>query len=41
VVRSLLVLGGVGVLDCARVMNRRRNLPGKRIALSRLATCVD
>lgn len=36
-VRQLLDLGGFGVLDCARVMNRRRNLPKKRLALERLA----
>jgi hypothetical protein len=40
IVRVLLVLGGVGILDCARVMNRRRNLPNKKIALERLAGCV-
>jgi hypothetical protein len=37
VVRALLSLAGVGVVDCARVMNRKRNLPNKRIALERLA----
>ena len=37
IVRALLSLSGVGVIDCARVMNRRRNLPNKRIALERLA----
>jgi hypothetical protein len=36
-VRELLVLGECDILDCARVMNRKRNLPNKRIALERLA----
>jgi hypothetical protein len=40
IVRELLRLAGCTVLDCARVMNRRRNLPGKKIALERLAGCV-
>jgi hypothetical protein len=33
----LLELGRCTVLDCARAMNRKRNLPNKRIALERLA----
>ena len=37
IIRALLTLGNVSVLDCARAMNRRRNLPNKRIALERLA----
>ena len=37
IVRALLSLAGVGVIECARVMNRKRNLPNKRIALERLA----
>jgi hypothetical protein len=40
IVGTLLQLGNCSVLDCARVMNRKRNLPGKRIALERLAACV-
>jgi hypothetical protein len=40
IVRILLELGRCSILDCARVMNRRRNLPGKRIALERLAGCA-
>jgi hypothetical protein len=40
VVRTLLALGGVNILDCARAMNRKRNLPNKRVALERLARCV-
>jgi hypothetical protein len=40
VVRELLVLGGCGILDCARAMNRKRNLPNKLIALERLAACA-
>jgi hypothetical protein len=39
ILRELLRIGGFGILDCARVMNRRRNLPGKRVALARLALC--
>jgi hypothetical protein len=39
ILRELLRIGGFGILDCARVMNRRRNLPGKRVALERLALC--
>lgn len=41
IVRTLLELGGCSILDCARVMNRKRNLPNKRIALERLASCAD
>lgn len=37
IVRGLLALAGVGIVECARVMNRKRNLPNKRIALERLA----
>ena len=37
IIRELIALGGFGILDCARAMNRRRNLPNKRIALERLA----
>jgi hypothetical protein len=40
IVRELLVIGGCSILDCARAMNRKRNLPNKRIALERLADCV-
>jgi len=40
IVRTLLELGRCSILDCARVMNRRRNLPGKLIALERLASCA-
>jgi AbiEi antitoxin C-terminal domain len=40
IVRILIELGQCSILDCARVMNRRRNLPNKRIALERLAGCV-
>jgi hypothetical protein len=38
IMRYLLELGQCSILDCARVMNRRRNLPNKRVALERLAT---
>ena len=37
VLRELLRLGEFSVLDCARTMNRRRNLPAKKLALERLA----
>lgn len=40
VVRKLLDLAGCSILDCARVMNRKRNLPNKKIALERLSGCV-
>jgi AbiEi antitoxin C-terminal domain len=40
IVRSLLTLGQCSILDCARAMNRKRNLPNKRVALERLADCV-
>jgi hypothetical protein len=40
IVRELLTLGECDILDCARAMNRKRNLPGKRIALERLSGCV-
>jgi len=40
IVRALLGLGQATILDCARVMNRRRNLPNKKLALERLAACV-
>lgn len=39
VVAELMRLGAFGAIDCARVMNRRRNLPNKRLALERLAAC--
>jgi hypothetical protein len=38
-VRTLITLGNTTVLECARVMNRRRNLPNKLLALERLASC--
>jgi hypothetical protein len=34
---ELIRLGGFTVLDCARTMNRRKNLPAKKLALERLA----
>jgi hypothetical protein len=34
---ELTRLGGFSALDCARTMNRRRNLPAKKLALERLA----
>lgn len=37
IIADLMVFGSFRALDCARAMNRRRNLPGKRIALERLA----
>jgi hypothetical protein len=41
IVRGLLALGRCSILDCARVMNRKRNLPNKVIALERLAACAQ
>ncbi|HEX4056892.1 MAG TPA: hypothetical protein VHX87_01080 [Galbitalea sp.] len=40
IVRELLTIARCTVLDCARAMNRKRNLPNKKIALQRLALCV-
>jgi hypothetical protein len=37
---ELLRIAQCTVLDCARAMNRKRNLPNKRIALERLALCA-
>jgi hypothetical protein len=37
IVGALMAFGGFDAVDCARVMNRRRNLPNKRMALERLA----
>jgi hypothetical protein len=37
---ELMLLARCSVLDCARVMNRKRNLPNKKIALERLAACL-
>jgi hypothetical protein len=39
IVGRLMTIGGFTALDCARAMNRRRNLPGKHAALERLALC--
>lgn len=36
-VQRLLSLGRLTVADCVEAMERRRNLPGKRVALERLA----
>ena len=36
--RALLQLGGTGLDECIALMNRRRNLPNKRVALIRLAS---
>jgi AbiEi antitoxin C-terminal domain len=40
IVRTLLEICDCSILDCARVMNRKRNLPNKRIALERLSGCA-
>jgi hypothetical protein len=40
IVAELLRIAQCTVLDCARAMNRKRNLPNKRIALERLALCL-
>ena len=39
ILRRLLRLGRCSVLDCARAINDRRNLPNKKIALERFALC--
>ncbi|WP_349898004.1 hypothetical protein [Parafrigoribacterium soli] len=39
VVRALMALGDFGASDCAAAMNRRRNLPGKHLAVARLRAC--
>jgi hypothetical protein len=39
VISELLRIGGIDILDCARAMNRRQNLPNKRVALERFALC--
>jgi hypothetical protein len=36
-VRRLLAFGRITVADCLEAMERRRNLPGKRLAIERLA----
>jgi hypothetical protein len=41
VVAELLAIADRSVLECARAMNRKRNLPNKKIALVRLAECAS
>ena len=41
IVTELMALGECTVIDCARAMNRRRNLPNKKLALERLALCTS
>jgi hypothetical protein len=36
IVRQLLAGAGLGIDDCARALDRRRNLPAKKLALARL-----
>jgi hypothetical protein len=40
IVRALMRPGEFDASDCARLIERRRNLPGKRIALERIAECA-
>lgn len=40
IIAELLRIADCSVFDCARAMNRKRNLPNKKIALSRLAECA-
>jgi hypothetical protein len=40
-IRSLMVLGGFGAGECAKTMDRRRNLPGKQRALSRISAAAS
>ncbi|MCU1597752.1 MAG: hypothetical protein JWQ47_1491 [Glaciihabitans sp.] len=37
IIRELMRIGDFRTADCAQIMNRRRNLPNKRMALARLA----
>jgi hypothetical protein len=38
--RSLALLAGITLDDCEQLMNRRRNLPNKKLALRRLARAL-
>ncbi|HEY8912229.1 type IV toxin-antitoxin system AbiEi family antitoxin [Lacisediminihabitans sp.] len=38
---ELMRIGGFGVDDCAELLNRRRNLPDKRVALERLVAAAS
>ncbi|TXN32101.1 type IV toxin-antitoxin system AbiEi family antitoxin [Lacisediminihabitans profunda] len=40
-VAELMRIGGFGVEDCAELLNRRRNLPDKRLALARLVAAAS
>ncbi len=40
IVSRLMAIGSFDAADCARSMNQRRNLPGKRVALERIAQCA-
>jgi len=40
-VRFLSRLGGVALADCRRALDRRRNLPAKKLAWSRLGAAFD
>ncbi|HEY4269577.1 MAG TPA: type IV toxin-antitoxin system AbiEi family antitoxin [Galbitalea sp.] len=39
IVRRLMSAGAFDARDCADAINQRRNLPGKRLALERIALC--
>jgi hypothetical protein len=39
IVRRLMAAGAFNASDCAEVINQRRNLPGKHLALQRLQQC--
>ncbi len=41
IVRGLMRLGGHTLADCAALLDRRRNLPGKRAALSRVRDALE
>lgn len=41
IVRRLMELGDFGLTECLRDMDRRRNLPNKRRAASRLRACLS
>lgn len=38
---GIMRLDGLGVAECAAMLDRRRNLPGKRIALDRIVAAAD
>ena len=41
IVTTLLASGGLGIDDCRAALNRRHNLPGKRLALRRISDALE